>query len=38
MTYEEILKIRIEAIDKQIAELEKERERLYLELDEELGL
>ena len=38
MTSAEILKARIEAIDKQMAELEKERERLFLELDEELGL
>jgi hypothetical protein len=38
MTNAEILKARIEAIDKQMKELEAERERLFLELDEELGL
>lgn len=36
MTTAQILKTRIEAIDKQIADLEKKREQLFLELDEEL--
>jgi chaperonin cofactor prefoldin len=38
MTTVEILKLRIEAIDKQIKSLEEEREKLFFELDEELGI
>jgi predicted nucleic acid-binding Zn-ribbon protein len=38
ITYEETLKERIKEIDEKIIELENEREKLFSELDEEMGL